>query len=90
LVVCQSAPSASAAQIDRIGRERPATLGGEHEGAVGGLPAQLAQRSHLVAAQRMRRRLAVLRSADVQRGGAAEFDLRPFQVRDLAARRPWR
>jgi hypothetical protein len=31
----------------------------------------------------MRARLAVLRPADVQRGGAAELDLRPFEVSDL-------
>jgi hypothetical protein len=39
--------------IDGIRRERPAALGGEDEGRVRALPAQLAQRSHLVAAQRM-------------------------------------
>ena len=60
---------------DRIGSERAAALGGEDEGRLLRLPAQLAQRSHLVAAQRVRRGLAVLRPADVQRGCATEFDL---------------
>jgi hypothetical protein len=32
----------------------------------------------------MRGGLAVLGAADVQRGGAAEFHLRPLKVRDLA------
>jgi hypothetical protein len=36
--------------VDRIGRERAAALRGEHERTVGKLPAQLARRSHLVAA----------------------------------------
>jgi hypothetical protein len=66
-----------------VGRERAAALGGEDEGAVGGLPAQLAQSADFVAEERMRRWLTVLRPADVQRGRAAEFDLRPFEVRDL-------
>jgi hypothetical protein len=38
--------------VDRIRHERAAAFGGEHKGAVGKLPAQLAQRSHLVAAER--------------------------------------
>ena len=48
-----------------------AALGGEYEGAVRELLAQLAQRSHLVAAQGMRSRLAVLGVAQVQRRIAA-------------------
>jgi hypothetical protein len=39
------------------------------------LPAQLAQRAHLVAADWMRARLAVLRTTDVQRRRTAELDL---------------
>jgi hypothetical protein len=39
--------------VDRIGRERAAALGGEDEGAVGELLAQLAQDADLVAAERM-------------------------------------
>jgi hypothetical protein len=46
--------------VDGVGRERAAALGGEDEGRVRELPAQFAQRSHLVAAQRMRRGLAIL------------------------------
>jgi hypothetical protein len=61
--------------VDGVGRERSAALGGEHERAILGLPAQLAERPHLVAAQRVRARLAVLRPADVERGGAAQLDL---------------
>jgi hypothetical protein len=38
--------------IDGVGREGSAALGGENERRVGGSPPQLAQRSHLVAAQR--------------------------------------
>jgi hypothetical protein len=39
--------------VDAIRRERAAALGGEDKGAVGELAAQLAQGSHLVAAERM-------------------------------------
>jgi hypothetical protein len=54
--------------ISRSLRTAPAAaLGGEEEGRVRGLPPHLAQRSHLVAAQRMRRGLAVFGAADVQR-----------------------
>jgi hypothetical protein len=48
------------------------------------LAAQLSQRAHLVAAERVRGRLAVLSAADVQRGGAAEVHLRPLEVGNLA------
>jgi hypothetical protein len=51
--------------VDRIGRERAAALGGEDEGRVRELPARLAQGSHLVATERVRRGLAVLGSTDV-------------------------
>jgi len=40
--------------------ERPAALGGENEGRIRILPAQLAEGSNLTAAQRMRRWLSVL------------------------------
>jgi hypothetical protein len=43
---------------------------------------QLTQRPNLVAAQRMRGRLAVFGAAHVERGGAAY--LAPFEVADLA------
>jgi hypothetical protein len=39
------------------------------------VPAQLPQRSHLVAAERVRRGLAVLGAPDVERGGSTELDL---------------
>jgi hypothetical protein len=52
------------------------------------LSAQLAQRSHLVAAERMCRGLSVLGSTQVQRRRSAELDLRPFQIGDLGARKP--
>jgi hypothetical protein len=57
--------------INRTGGERTTALGGEDKSRIGRLPAQLAQRSHLVAAQWARRGLAVLGAADVQRGIAA-------------------
>jgi hypothetical protein len=50
--------------IDGIGRERVAAFGGEHEGRVPELRAQLAQRSDF-AAEWMRARLAVLGAAHV-------------------------
>ena len=40
--------------------------------------------SSVVTAQRMRTRLAVLGAAHVQRGGAAELDLAPFEIDDFA------
>jgi hypothetical protein len=49
--------------VDGIRRERAAAFGGEDEGGVRELPPQLAQCSHLVAAERMRRGLAVLGEA---------------------------
>jgi hypothetical protein len=36
----------------------------------------------------MRRRLAILNAADMQRSGAAELDLRPFQIANLACPQP--
>jgi hypothetical protein len=39
--------------VDGIRRERATALGGEDKGRIRGLPAQLAQGSHLVASQRM-------------------------------------
>ena len=46
------------------------------------LPAKFAQRSKLIAPNRMGARLAILHSADMQRGGV-EIDLLPSHVADL-------
>jgi hypothetical protein len=73
--------------VDGVGCERTAALGGEYERAAGELPAQLAQGADLVAAVRVRARLAVLGAADVQRGIAAQLDLAPFEIGDLAGAR---
>jgi hypothetical protein len=48
-----------------------------------GLALEFAKGAQLVAADGMSSWLAVLGGADVQRGGAAEFYLCPFQVADL-------
>jgi hypothetical protein len=58
-------------RLTASGVERAAALGGEDEGRVRRLPSQLAQRSHLVTAERMRRGLAVLGATHMQRGIAA-------------------
>ena len=69
--------------VGGIRREQPAAFGREHEGRVGRLPAQLAQGPHLVTAERVNARLPILRSPNVNPGGAAELHLRPFQIGDL-------
>ena len=69
--------------IDRLRCERAATLGRKYEPRLWELPAQLAQGPDLVTTQRMNARLAVLGSADMQRGRAAKFDLRPFKIANL-------
>jgi hypothetical protein len=68
--------------INGIGGEWAAPLRLEHI-AARGLALEFAKRAQLVAADRVRGWLAILGTADVQRGGASEFDLRPLQVADL-------
>jgi hypothetical protein len=59
--------------VDRVARERAAALGGEDEGRIRGMPARSSRSARTsVVAQRMGARLA---PADMERGGAAEFDL---------------
>jgi hypothetical protein len=65
--------------IDRIGGERGATLGLENITAAG-VTLQLTQGAQLVAADRMRCRLAILGAPNVQGGRAIKLDLWPFQV----------
>ena len=74
--------------VDRVRGKRAAPFRGEYIAAVGILALQLAQRPQFVAADRMRGRLAVLDPAHMQRGIAAEFDLRPFQVANLDGSQP--
>jgi hypothetical protein len=59
--------------------ERRTALADEHERRRGALALQLAQRSHLVAPERVCSRRAFLRSADVQHG-RLEVDLRPIKL----------
>jgi hypothetical protein len=47
------------------------------------LPAQLAERADLIAAQRMDAWLAVLDPANVERRVPTQLDLRPFEIGDL-------
>jgi hypothetical protein len=62
---------------------RFAALGDEDEGRIRELPAQLTQRSHLVAAERMRGGFTALGAADMQRRRSAELGLTPFEIGNL-------
>ena len=62
-------------------------LGLEYKAACG-LSLQLAEGADFVATERMRRRLAFLGATYVQRGIAAPFDLRPFEIADFDGAQP--
>src|SRR5262245_31632547 len=68
--------------INGIRGERRAALR-LNDVAAAGLALQLAKSTQLVAADRVRRRLAILGPPNVQSGGAIKFDLRPFQIANL-------
>ena len=71
--------------IDGICCERAAPFGRKDEAAVGELPAQLPKRLDFVASERVHRRLAVLKAADMQRGRTAELHLRRFKIAYLGS-----
>jgi hypothetical protein len=64
--------------IVSVRRERAAALSREHEGAVGGLPSQLAQRPNLVATP-LPTRMAKFSGAECGKGGPRP--LRPIPLR---------
>jgi len=68
-----------------IGRERPAALGGEHEGTVGVLAAQLAKGADLVATQRVDTRPLILGTTDMQHRVPAKLHLAPFEIGNLTS-----
>src|SRR6516162_4637611 len=66
--------------VDRIWRERRTALRGEDIAAVRVFLSKRRQHAELVAADRMDGWLALLGSANMQRGRAAELDLRPLKL----------
>src|SRR6185437_8140915 len=68
--------------IDGVRRERPAALSLEDTVALG-FGMKRPESAHLVAAERVNARLAILDPADMQGRRSAELHLRPFQVADF-------
>ena len=68
--------------IEAVRGEWAAALRYEHERRLRCFPAKLAQRAHLIAADRMGGRLAALDAADMK-GSRNEIDLAPFEAANL-------
>ena len=69
------------------GADWPAALGNEHVGIFGVIASQLAERPHLVTADRVDAGNPVLDAVNVK-AALGQFDLLPLQVADLRAPNP--